>query len=392
MARRDIIGIAETGSGKTCAFLVPLLNYFLSLPEASQSRDSVAENGPLGIIMAPTRELAQQIDEEAVKLMLYTTFQSFCIVGGQDIEDQGAKLRNGVHLVTGTPGRLVDCLESNYLVLNQCNYIVLDEADRMVDMGFEAALTKVLDAMGGLMKNEDEEVAMQEAQQAQQGLSDVRVTAMFSATMSPEVERIAKRYLRHPAIIKIGDEDSGKNKRIDQQIIWLTSEAQKKGKILELLRRLQGDQKCIVFVNAKKQADVVGRDLERNGLRVAVLHGGKAQAEREETLETFRKGQFQILVATDVAGRGLDIPDVSHVFNYDCPQKIAAYTHRIGRTGRAGKTGVAVTLLTDNDADVMYDLKNYLESTDSAVPDPLKRHEAAQSSTGAGKGNAAVLD
>ncbi len=382
LARRDIMGIAETGSGKTCAFLVPLLCYILSLPSAQTKQQAVAENGPLGVIMAPTRELAQQIDEEAAKLSRFTNFiESFCVVGGQDIEVQGVRLRKGVHIVVGTPGRLVDCLASNYLVLNQCTYIVLDEADRMVDMGFEDALTTVLDAMGGLMKSENEEQAMHQAEQALKGLSSVRVTAMFSATMSPEVERIAKRYLRHPAIIKIGDQDSGKNKRIDQRIIWL-SEGQKRARLADLMRQLGKEEKAIVFVNAKKQADSVGWALEQSGFDLGILHGGKTQTEREDTLEAFRRGQFKILVATDVAARGLDIPDVSHVINYDCPLKIENYSHRIGRTGRAGKTGISITFLTDSDTDIMFDLKSYLESTNCTVPDQLKRHPAAQQPVG----------
>ena len=381
LARRDIIGIAETGSGKTCAFLVPLWCYILSLPAARTTKESVAENGPFGVIMAPTRELAQQIDEEAVKLARYTQFETMCIIGGVDIEGQGVRLRKGVHVVVGTPGRLVDCLANNYLVLNQCNYIVLDEADRMVDMGFEMALTAVLDAMGGSLKSEDENMALQQAQKAAKGLVNVRVTAMFSATMPVEVERIAKQYLRHPAVIKIGDVDSGKNKRIEQRMMFL-SEPEKKTRITQLLRQLGRDDKAIVFVNHKKGADTVGYVLEQNGIQLGVLHGGKSQDQREETLEAFRRGQFKILVATDVAARGLDIPDVSHVFNYDCPDKIESYTHRIGRTGRAGKSGVSMTFITENDKNIMYDMKQYLESTDSQVPDQLKRHPAAQQPVG----------
>ena len=382
LARRDIIGIAETGSGKTCAFLVPLLSYILNLPKEQTSMHSVEENGPLGVIMAPTRELAAQIDEEAVKLSKFTQFvQSVCIVGGQDIEAQGVKLRKGVHIVVGTPGRLVDCIASNYLVLNQCNYIVLDEADRMVDMGFEEALLTVMDAMSGSLKSEDEEQALAQAEQAKNGLAVVRVTAMFSATMSTEVERIAKRYLRHPAIIKIGDQDSGKNRRIEQRILWMP-EGQKRSKINDILRSLGKSDKGIVFVNAKKQADSVGWGLEQAGFQIGILHGGRSQSEREATLEQFRRGQYKVLVATDVAARGLDIPDVSHVINYDCPLKIENYSHRIGRTGRAGKSGISITFLTDNDADVMYDLKAYLESTDSVIPDQLKRHQAAQQPVG----------
>jgi ATP-dependent RNA helicase DDX23/PRP28 len=199
--------------------------------------------------------------------------------------------------------------------------------------------------------------------------------------MPVEVERIAKTYLRHPVVIKIGDEDTGKNKRIEQKVLFIT-EGQKKNKLMEELRQLNESEKAIVFVNAKKQGDVVGRQLNSAGLYSGVLHGGRSQDEREETLEQFRKGEIQILVATDVAGRGLDIPDVSHVFNMDCPSKIENYCHRIGRTGRAGKHGIAVTLITETDTEIMYDLRCYLESTGTPVPQQLAKHPAAQAPTG----------
>ena len=331
-AFRDVIGIAETGSGKTAAFVIPLLVYMLRLP--AEYIDRCADEGPLAMIMAPTRELAQQIDEECVKLAAFTAYKTCCIVGGVAIEEQSIKLRQGVQIVIGTPGRMVDCLEQSFLVLNQCNYVVLDEADRMVDMGFEPQVVALLDAMGGLLKDEDEDraerqVALAAARLLGGGEGDpgsissssgsssssssggsgssssssgkdsgkdpkdlFRVTAMFSATMPMEVERIAKTYLRHPAIIKIGDEDSGKNKRIEQRIVFL-SEGAKKGKIVEELRRLRVTEKAIVFVNAKKQGDVLGRFLETSGLDVGVLHGGKSQEQREGTLEMFRRGEYR---------------------------------------------------------------------------------------------------
>jgi ATP-dependent RNA helicase DDX23/PRP28 len=292
-----------------------------------------------------------------------------------------------VHIVIGTPGRLIDCIENNYLVLNQCNYVVLDEADRMIDMGFEPQVVGVLDAMGGLLKSEDEEQAEQQLQNGR--TADLyRVTAMFSATMPPEVERIARKYLRHPAILKIGDETSGKNKRIEQRVVFL-SEGQKKSKLTEELRRMTSDDKVIVFVNAKKQGDVIGRYLETVNFRVGVLHGGRSQDQREETLESFRSGDIQILVATDVAGRGLDIPDVSFVFNFDLPTKIENYCHRIGRTGRAGKSGIAISFITDGDAEIMFALKSYLESTNAVVPQQLAKHPSAQAAAGSrdDKGN-----
>jgi len=378
---RDIMGIAETGSGKTAAFTLPLLHYLLSLPPGQIKRCD--DEGPLAVIMAPTRELAQQIEDEVIKLAKFTDFKTVCVVGGQSIEEQGYALRKGVEIVIGTPGRMVDCIENNYLVLNQCNYVVLDEADRMIDMGFEGQVMQVLDAMGGLLKSEDEALLEQQVSEAAHGEAVYRVTAMFSATMSVEVERIAKTYLRHPAIIKIGDEDSGKNKRITQVVEYLSGEGQKKNKLMELLHRFGRDEKGIVFVNAKKNGDFVGRQLEAAGIRCGVLHSGRSQDQREDTLKQFRTGAIQVLVATDVAGRGLDISDVKFVLNYDMPNKIENYCHRIGRTGRAGKSGTAITLLTDSDSDVMYDLKQYLESTGTPnIPQQLLRNPAAQNAVG----------
>ncbi len=379
-ARRDIIGIAETGSGKTAAFIIPLLSYLLQIPK--HFIDRCEDQGPLAVVMAPTRELAQQIEEECIKLAKFTSFKTVSVVGGQSIEEQGFRLRKGVEIVIGTPGRMVDCIENNYLVLNQCNYVVLDEADRMVDMGFESQVVAVLEAMGGLLKSEDEDQLELQLQTSQSEQDMFRVTAMFSATMPAQVEQIAKTYLRHPVIIRIGDEDTGKNKRIEQRVLFIT-ESQKKSELTKLLQRLSSNDKVIVFINSKKQGDSLGWHLETAGYHVGVLHGGKSQDQREETLDMFRVGKIQILVATDVAGRGLDIPDVSSVFNYDCPNKIQNYCHRIGRTGRAGKFGVATTFLTESDTEVMFDLKNYLESTDSSVPHQLARHPSAQAAVGA---------
>lgn len=379
MDGRDIIGIAETGSGKTASFLIPLLCYMLKLPQSYVSR--CADEGPLAVVMAPTRELAMQIEEECIKLCKYTGFDTVCVVGGQAIEEQSYKLRKGVEIVIGTPGRMMDCIENNYLVLNQCNYVVLDEADRMIDMGFEPQVQAVLEAMGGLLKSEDETLLEVELNNAKEGAALYRVTAMFSATMPPEVERLARTFLRHPVVIKIGDEDTGKNKRIEQKIHFV-SDGQKKKLLIDELGRLGQSGKAIVFVNIKKQGDSIGKFLESSNFRCGVLHGGRSQDQREETLDAFRSGEIQVLVATDVAGRGLDIADVTHVINYDMPAKISNYCHRIGRTGRAGKSGVATSFLTEADTEVMYDLKQYLESTNTPIPQQLLRHPAAQSAVG----------
>ena len=390
LQRRDLIGIAETGSGKTAAFGIPLLHYILSLPR--EIHDTVAEAGPLALVMAPTRELALQIDAEFAKLLSRQhTIKTLAVVGGQPIQQQASKLRDGVHVVVGTPGRLNDCLEMAYLVLNQCSYVVLDEADRMIDLGFAPQIESILDAMGGALKSEDETEAYRQEREDLERLGKKvpshRLTAMFSATMPPEVERIAKNYLRHPAIVTIGDQDSGKNARIVQRVMFLSSPSQKERELRNVLGRCRSDDKVIVFVNEKKNAEGVGRMVERTGRRCVVLHGGKTQDQREENLAAFRRGGV-VLVATDVAGRGLDIPDVAHVINYDVPSRsIDNYCHRIGRTGRAGKEGIATSFITDEDEGIMAPLKSYLESTSMPVPDRLARHPAAAGNSHGGNIN-----
>jgi len=380
MQRRDLIGIAETGSGKTAAFGVPLCHHVLSFP--AEILDTVAEEGPLALVMAPTRELALQINVEFGKLLSsQRNVVSLAVVGGQSITEQATKLRNGVHVVVGTPGRINDCVEMAYLVLNQCSYIVLDEADRMIDLGFAPQIEQILDAMGGKLKSEDETEAYRQEREDLERLGKAvpshRLTAMFSATMPSEVERIAKRYLRHPAVVSVGDRDSGKNTRIVQRVMFLSSPGQKEGALRDLLRRSHPREKIIVFVNEKKHADGVGRMVEKSGRQCVVLHGGKTQDQREENLSLFRRGGV-VLVATDVAGRGLDIPDVQQVVNFDMPTRsIDNYCHRIGRTGRAGKEGLATSFITDEDEGIMAPLKRYMESTGMSVPDKLARHPAA---------------
>mmetsp|Transcript_28384 Transcript_28384/g.39903 ORF Transcript_28384/g.39903 Transcript_28384/m.39903 type:complete len:610 (-) Transcript_28384:40-1869(-) len=385
LQRRDLLGIAETGSGKTVAFGVPLCTYLLNLPQ--RILDRVADDGPLALVMAPTRELAIQIDVEFGKLLsCQSNVSTFAVVGGQPIQQQAMRLRQGVHIVVGTPGRINDCVEMAYLVLNQCCYIVMDEADRMIDLGFAPQMEQILDAMGGLLKSEDESLTYRQEMEDLKNIKDElprhRLTAMFSATMPGEVERLARKYLRHPAMVTIGDQDSGKNARITQRVIFLSSPSQKEKALREqLLNPGPHNNKVIVFVNEKKFTDGVGRMVERMGRRCVVLHGGKSQDQREENLDAFRRGGV-VLVATDVAGRGLDIPDVTHVINYDVPQRsIDNYCHRIGRTGRAGKQGLATSFITDEDEGIMAPLKAYLESTGMQIPDRLARHPAANSAS-----------
>ena len=334
--------------------------------------------------MAPTRELALQIDGELRKLLSrQNAVRTGAIVGGQSIQEQAQMIRSGIHIVVGTPGRINECIEMAYLVLNQCCYLVLDEADRMIDMGFAPQIESILDSMGGALKSEREEEAYEQEKRDLEnsaGVPQHRLTAMFSATMPMEVERMAKQYLRHPAMVSIGDEDTVKNARITQRIIFVASPSHKEKALRDQLRDPRFmREKIIVFVNEKKNADQVGRMVERgSGRTCVVMHGGKSQEQREENLETFRRGMGVVMVATDVAGRGLDIPDVAHVINFDLPSRsIESYTHRIGRTGRAGKQGVATSFITDEDEGIMAPLKAYLESTGNQVPDRLARHPAA---------------
>jgi len=374
LLKRDVIGIAETGSGKTCAFVVPMLAHIMQLPKMT---DEIAAHGPYALIMAPTRELAQQIEEETLKFAQYLDYRVGLVVGGQSIEDQGFKLRKGVEILVGTPGRIIDVIERRYTVLSQCNYIVLDEADRMIDMGFEPQVVAVMEAMGsGNLKPEDEaeELDGQALEQGGPTSSKYRTTYMFSATMPPSVERLARSYLRNPAVVTIGS--AGKTSDlIKQEIIWVSRN--ERDSKFELVLSRHPNTQAIVFVNAKRSVDAVANLCYRLGYSCASIHGGKSQDQREESLRGFKAGDYDILVATDVAGRGIDVKGIDLVVNYELPHTIENYTHRIGRTGRAGRKGTAVSFLTSDDRDIMYELKELLIESKNHVPDALANHEAA---------------
>ncbi|KAI3973108.1 hypothetical protein MKX01_019766 [Papaver californicum] len=316
--QRDVIGIAQTGSGKTAAFVLPMLN---------------ADDGPYAVVMARTRELAQQIEKETVNF------------------EQESMVRKGCEVIIATPGRLGDCLKRRSTVLKQCHYVVLDEADHMIDMNFESQVMDVLDAMpSSNLKpdNEDEELYAKRI---------YRTSYMFSATLSSAVERLAKKYLRNPVVVTIGT--AGKATELITQKVTMIKETEKFGQLHKMLIDLH--EKMAI-----------------NGYRVTVLHGDISQDQQENSLERFMNRRFNVLVATDVAAHGVDIPDVAHVINYDMPGNIEMYTHHIGRTGRAGKTGVATTFLTLHDTDVFYYLRRAVIQSNSRVPPELARHEAAR--------------
>ena len=375
LLKRDVIGIAETGSGKTCAFVVPMLAYIAELPRMT---DEIATRGPYALVMAPTRELAQQIEEETVKFAHFLDYRVASVVGGQDIEQQGFKLRRGCEIVIGTPGRVIDVLERRYTVLQQCNYIVLDEADRMIDMGFEPQVNAVMENMSAdSLKPLEEAESLDAAAAEGDGAlgTKYRMTYMFSATMPASVERLARKYLRNPAVVNIGS--AGKSSDLIKQVVKWMSKQQKARELEQTLSRFP-DTQAIVFVNAKRSVDAVCASVAGLGYSVASLHGGKSQDQREEALRGFKDGNFDVLVATDVAGRGIDVKNIDLVVNYELPFSIENYTHRIGRTGRAGRAGTAVAFLTAEDTDIMYDLKALLKSSNNAVPPELERHEASR--------------
>ncbi|KAL3280543.1 hypothetical protein HHI36_003775 [Cryptolaemus montrouzieri] len=376
MQNRDIIGVAETGSGKTLAFLIPLLSWIQSLPKIERTED--ADQGPYAIILAPTRELAQQIEEETVKFGQPLGIRTVVVVGGLSREEQGFRLRMGCEIVIATPGRLIDVLENRYLVLSQCTYIVLDEADRMIDLGFEPDVQKILEYMPVTNLKPDTE----EAEDSKVLLANYnskkkyRQTVMFTATMPPAVERLARTYLRRPAVVYIGS--IGKPVERVEQIVHLMGENDKRRKLMEYLSK-GVDPPIIIFVNQKKGADVLAKGLEKLGYNACTLHGGKGQEQREYALASLKSGAKDMLVATDVAGRGIDIKDVSMVINYDMAKTIEDYTHRIGRTGRAGKTGIAVSFCTNDDSALFYDLKQMLMSSPvSNCPPELMNHPECQ--------------
>jgi ATP-dependent RNA helicase DDX23/PRP28 len=351
---RDLIGVAVTGSGKTAAFLLPLLVYISDLPRLDEF-EWRRNDGPYAIILAPTRELAQQIEIEAKKFSTPLGFNVVSIVGGHSLEEQTYNLRNGAEIIIATPGRLVDCIERRIIVLSQCCYVIMDEADRMIDLGFEEPVNKILDALPVANEKPDTDEA-EDAQVMSQhlgGKDRYRQTMMYTATMPSAVERIARKYLRRPAIVTIGNVGEAVD-TVEQRVEFVAGEDKRKKRLNEILSSREFHPPIIVFVNIKRNCDAVARDIKHMGYSSVTLHGSKTQEQREAALASVRNGNTDVLVATDLAGRGIDVPDVSLVVNFNMATNIESYTHRIGRTGRAGKSGVAITFLGNEDTDVMY--------------------------------------
>jgi ATP-dependent RNA helicase RhlE len=302
----DIVGIANTGTGKTAAFLIPLVNK--ALKDKTQRI----------LIVAPVRELAFQISEELKGFAQGSGFYAATLIGGASMGLQIRELRARPTFVIGTPGRIKDHIESGYLDLSHFQTVVLDEADRMLDMGFIADMRFLMAKM-----------------------AKVRHTLFFSATLSSDIERLIGEFLKTPVRISVKTRDTAKN--IDQDIIRV--EGRHKFDVLKELLAQEGFDKTIVFARTKHGADKIAKALAQAGIKADAIHGNKAQNARSRTLEDFKKDRVKVLVATDVAARGLDISDISHVINYDLPATYEDYVHRIGRTGRASKQGKALTFI-----------------------------------------------
>lgn len=339
---RDFVGIAATGSGKTLAFLLPSLCQLSKLPPLN---DITKLDGPFTLILAPTRELAQQIEAEAKKVVNLWSRPTkvTSIVGGHSIEEISYSLSDGCDILVATPGRLIDCLENRMLVLKQVRILVLDEADRMIDFGFEDQLTTIL---------------------ARTESVSGRQTMMFTATMSNTVEKIANGYLTKPAYVRVGSDDT--KAQIKQIVEYLPSEEQRFQKMArDILPKFRAP--IMIFINYKKTADwLVSKFSSETRFKVTTLHGSKSQEQREHSLNMLRTGKVDIMIATDVAGRGIDIPDVSLVVNFQMCTAFESYVHRIGRTGRAGRSGCALTFLGDkDDIHVVEALLKYVRTNDA---------------------------
>ncbi len=319
LARRDVLGIAQTGTGKTAAFTLPML----TLLETGRARARM----PRTLILEPTRELAAQVEESFIKYGVHHKLNVALLIGGVSFADQDAKITRGVDVLIATPGRLLDHFERGKLLLSGIEVLVIDEADRMLDMGFIPDIERICKMV-----------------------PFTRQTLFFSATMPPEIQNLVDNFLSNPARIEVARASSTAN-TITQLAVASGSEASQKRKTLRRLIRDADELKNgIIFCNRKRDVAVVQRSLEKHGFSVVALHGDMDQRSRMQALDRFRNNDVQLLVASDVAARGLDIPDVSHVFNYDTPHHAEDYVHRIGRTGRAGRKGTAYTIITPDDS------------------------------------------
>ena len=309
---RDVMGLAQTGTGKTAAFTLPIIERLAGGPRRTRV-----------LILTPTRELCVQVEASFRKYARHAPLAVVSVYGGVPLEPQEKQLRAGVDVVVATPGRLIDHLERQNVVFDDLEVLVLDEADRMLDMGFAPQISRVVSA-----------------------IPPYRQTLLFSATMPPEVEALARKYLRKPTVVQVGRRSAAAS--TVKHYVYPVPRDRKSALLAELLKR-QVMESVLVFTRTKHGADKVVRHLERDGIHAAAMHADKTQPQRVRALEDFKSGRVRVLVATDIAQRGLDISGITHVINYDVPQQAEDYVHRIGRTGRAAKEGDAFTFMAPDE-------------------------------------------
>jgi len=346
LERKDLIGIAQTGTGKTASFVLPML----TLLESGRARARM----PRTLILEPTRELAAQVAENFEKYGKNHKLSVALLIGGVSFDDQNKVLDRGADVLIATPGRMLDQFERGRILLTGVDILVIDEADRMLDMGFIPDIERIC----GL-------------------LPPRRQTLFFSATMPPEIQRLTSRFLRDPVKVEVARQNSTAE-TIEQRLVRVSSKPEDKRAVLRQLIRAEGGlTNAIIFCNRKRDVATLQRSLERHGFSVGALHGDMDQKSRMETLDGFKANQITLLVASDVAARGLDIPAVSHVFNFDVPTHAEDYVHRIGRTGRAGRSGVSVTLAAPSDG-------KYVDAIGKLIQKPIPEVKLEVASIGAG--------
>ena len=338
---RDVMGAAQTGTGKTAGFSLPIIQLLLAHANASASP---ARHPVRALILTPTRELADQVADNVKAYSRHTPLRATVVFGGVDMAPQTAALRAGVEIVIATPGRLLDHVQQKTINLSQTQILVMDEADRMLDMGFLPDLQRIINL-----------------------LPKQRQNLMFSATFSPEIKKLAASFLNDPVTIEVA-RSNATAERVTQTV-YKVNEDDKRDAVLHLIRGRDLKQ-ILVFSNTKIGASRLARHLEQEGVKASAIHGDKTQNERMAALEAFKNGGVDVLVATDVAARGLDISDLPCVINYDLPYNAEDYVHRIGRTGRAGASGDAISLYSDKDARLLQDIEKLIRT--KLAPTPLE--------------------
>ena len=328
---RDVLGIAQTGTGKTAAFTLPMLSRL----EKGRARARM----PRTLILEPTRELAAQVEEAFAKYGVNHKLNLALLIGGVSFGDQEAKITRGADVLIATPGRLLDFVERGKLLLTGIEILVIDEADRMLDMGFIPDIERICKLV-----------------------PFTRQTLFFSATMPPEITRLVDTFLHNPVRVEVARAATTASNITQSLVRSGASPEEKRATLRALVRTAENFKNAIIFCNRKRDVQVVYRSLEKHGFSVGALHGDLDQRTRMAALDAFRNDQVQLLVCSDVAARGLDIPDVSHVINYDPPHHAEDYVHRIGRTGRAGKSGAALTIVTRADAKAVADIEKLIDT------------------------------